>query len=227
LNLIQEILLTAPVLLFSMVAHEYAHGYAAMKQGDMTASELGRLTFNPAKHIDPFMTVILPIMLAVAHMPIFGGAKPVPVNPNNYRNYRMGDIIVSLAGIVTNFAIAILCIPLLIVVGLVGQQVSFLSEPLAILQLMLERGLFINLLLAVFNLLPIPPLDGSHVFKYLLPGKLAALYERVSSAGFLILFALLYWGQSVLNFWFTPVFLLSQRFQGFYIPFMLPNPFPQ
>jgi Zn-dependent protease len=227
LNLIQEILLTAPVLLFSMVAHEYAHGYAAMKQGDMTASELGRLTFNPAKHIDPFMTVILPIMLAVAHMPIFGGAKPVPVNPNNYRNYRMGDIIVSLAGIVTNFAIAILCIPLLIVVGLVGQQVSFLSEPLAILQLMLERGLFINLLLAVFNLLPIPPLDGSHVFKYLLPGKLGALYERVSSAGFLILFALLYWGQSVLNFWFTPVFLLSQRFQGFYIPFMLPNPFPQ
>ena len=210
-----------------MVAHEYAHGYAAMKQGDMTASELGRLTFNPAKHIDPFMTVILPIMLAVAHMPIFGGAKPVPVNPNNYRNYRTGDIIVSLAGVATNFVIACVCIPLLIVTGLLGQNVAFLKEPLAILQQMLERGLFINLLLSVFNLLPIPPLDGSHVFKYLLPGRLAALYERVASAGFLVLFALLYWGQSILNVWFTPVFWLSQRFQGLYIPFMLPNPFPQ
>ena len=82
-----------------MVAHEYAHGYAALKQGDMTAYQLGRITWNPLKHIDPFMTIILPVMLALIGAPIFGGAKPVPVNPRNYRHYRRGDIIVSLAGV--------------------------------------------------------------------------------------------------------------------------------
>ncbi|MEO7359239.1 MAG: site-2 protease family protein, partial [Gemmatimonadaceae bacterium] len=104
------------MLLFSMVAHEYAHGYAALQQGDSTAQDLGRLTFNPAKHIDPFMTVILPVSLAFAGLPIFGGAKPVPVNPANYANYKRGDIIVSLAGIVTNLCLAVLCIPLVILV---------------------------------------------------------------------------------------------------------------
>ena len=85
-----------------MVAHEYAHGYAALKNGDATAFQLGRLTWNPAKHIDPFMTIILPLLLFIANAPIFGGAKPVPVNPRNYRNFKRGDIIVSLAGVTTN-----------------------------------------------------------------------------------------------------------------------------
>src|SRR5256885_9292475 len=93
-----------------MVAHEYAHGYAALKQGDATAYSLGRLTWNPIPHIDPFMSILLPILtyLAPPHI-MFGGAKPVPVIPRNYRNYKRGDIIVSLAGMATNFVIAICC----------------------------------------------------------------------------------------------------------------------
>ena len=92
-----------------MVAHEYAHGYAALKQGDPTAYQLGRLTWNPLKHIDPFFTVILPMITFFTANFIFGGAKPVPVTPRNYRNYRRGDIIVSMAGIVTNLILAVLC----------------------------------------------------------------------------------------------------------------------
>src|SRR5581483_8193639 len=102
---LQDFLLLVPVLLFSMIAHEYAHGYAALKQGDDTALMLGRLTWNPAKHIDPFLTIILPVMLFIAHAPILGGAKPVPVNPRKYRKFKRGDIIVSLAGVATNLVL--------------------------------------------------------------------------------------------------------------------------
>lgn len=224
LDRLEQFLLIAPVLLFSMVAHEYAHGYAAMKQGDMTARDLGRLTWNPAKHIDPFMTVMLPLMLWAAGAKILGGAKPIPVNPANYRHYKRGDIIVSLAGIVTNFGIAIVCLPLIVLVGMLGAAAPALVKPLGIFQLMLEQGIFLNLLLALFNLLPIPPLDGSHVFKYLLPRSLAVLYQRISTLGFLLVFALLYFGGGFLNWWFTPIALLAQRFEALYSPYMLmPN----
>jgi Zn-dependent protease len=218
-------LVAAPVLLFSMVAHEYAHGYAALKQGDTTAQELGRLTFNPAKHIDPFMTVILPVSLAVAGLPIFGGAKPVPVNPANYQHYRRGDIIVSLAGIFTNLCIAALCVPLVIVVGMLGRNAEGLAAPLAIFQLMLLQGVVLNMVLALFNLIPLPPLDGSHVFKYLLPIRLAILYQRLGGVGFLLLFALLYFGSGFLDFWFTPIAVVLQKLSGVFGPYMLPNPF--
>jgi Zn-dependent protease len=95
LDKFQQFILIAPVLLFSMVAHEYAHGYAALKNGDPTAYQLGRLTWNPAKHIDPFLTIILPLITFLTAGIAFGGAKPVPVNPRNYRNFKKGDIIVS------------------------------------------------------------------------------------------------------------------------------------
>ena len=95
-----DFLLALPVLLFSLVAHEYAHGYAALQQGDPTAYELGRLTFNPLKHIDPWMSILLPALLWFGSQGgfVFGGAKPIPVNPSNYRNFRRGDVIVSSAG---------------------------------------------------------------------------------------------------------------------------------
>src|SRR5688572_8145797 len=105
------------MLLFSVVAHEIAHGYAALKQGDPTAYQLGRLTWNPVKHIDPFFTIILPLVMILAGQGVLGGAKPVPVNPRNYRNFKRGDIIVSLAGVVTNLAISIGCV---IVIALLG-----------------------------------------------------------------------------------------------------------
>src|SRR4051812_41172441 len=107
-------------MLFSIIAHEYAHGYAALKQGDTTALSLGRLTWNPIKHIDLWLTIILPVMLLFTMGMALGGAKPVPVNPRNYRNFRRGDIIVSLAGVFTNLLIAIAATILVPLVGLLG-----------------------------------------------------------------------------------------------------------
>src|SRR5512141_2235632 len=116
----QTSILIAPVLLFSMVAHEYAHGYAALRNGDPTAYQLGRLTWNPARHIDPFLTIILPLLTFITAGIAFGGAKPVPVNPRNYRNFKKGDIIVSLAGVVTNLVIAVICVPLVVLVHFIA-----------------------------------------------------------------------------------------------------------
>jgi len=221
---IQQFILVAPVLLFSMVAHEYAHGYAALKQGDATAYSLGRLTWNPIPHIDPFMSILLPILtyLAPPHI-MFGGAKPVPVIPRNYRNYKRGDIIVSLAGVATNFVIAICCVPLIIAVGLLGRAIPVFSDTGAILQAMLLYGVLINLGLGVFNLIPIPPLDGSHVFKYLLPPAWALGYQRLGARGLLILFLLIGFGGPVLNLWFAPVFLLSRLASQAVFPYILPS----
>ncbi|HXM39162.1 MAG TPA: site-2 protease family protein, partial [Gemmatimonadales bacterium] len=180
---LDQILLLAPVLLFSIVAHEYAHAEAAYRQGDNTAYMLGRLTLNPLKHIDPFLTIILPIMLIAMGGPAFGGAKPVPVNPRNYRNYRTGDIIVSLAGIATNLVLFIISAIGYAVVGLLGRGLAGLSGSLAILQGMLYFGMWVNLLLAFFNLIPLPPLDGSHVMKHLLPPAAGMQYRQLYALG--------------------------------------------
>jgi Zn-dependent protease len=187
----QVIGLVAPVLLFSMVAHEYAHGYAALRQGDTTALSLGRLTWNPAKHIDPFMTILLPIITFMTTGFIFGGAKPVPVNPRNYRNYKRGDIIVSMAGIVVNLGLVVVCTALIIALGWLGRTVDALLPSVAILQAMMFVGVLFNLILAFFNLLPIPPLDGSHVFKYLLPPAWAIRYQQIGFLGIFLLLLLL------------------------------------
>src|SRR5436190_5020142 len=185
-----------------MVAHEYAHGYAALKQGDATAYSLGRLTWNPYPHIDPFMSILLPILtyLAPPHI-MFGAAKPVPVVPRNYRNYKRGDIIVSLAGVATNLLIALVCIPLIIIVGMIGSSFPPLTTTGALVQTMLRFGIVINLSLVAFNLIPIPPLDGSHVFKYFLPPAWALNYQRIGAQGLLILIVLLTFGRPLLNLW--------------------------
>jgi Zn-dependent protease len=175
------------------VAHEYAHGYAALKQGDTTAQQLGRLTWNPLKHIDPFMTVIMPFVLYLTVGLLFGGAKPVPVDPRNYRHHVRGDIIVSLAGIFVNLCLVVICTGLIVVFGAIGRAAPATTGAIAILQAVLYAGVLFNLLLAFFNLLPIPPLDGSHVFKYLLPPAWALRYERIGFLGIVILvFALPY-----------------------------------
>ena len=219
----QSFVLIAPVLLFSMVAHEYAHGYAALRNGDPTAYQLGRLTWNPAKHIDPFLTVLLPLMTFLTAGVAFGGAKPVPVNPRNYRNFKRGDIIVSLAGVTTNVIIAFLCVPLAIIVGLIGHQIPAFVGPASILQLMLSYGILLNLILAAFNLMPIPPLDGSHVMKYLLPPAWGLQYQRLGRQGMFLLFALLVFGRPLLNLWFKPVYLLFGLFRAILFPYLLPN----
>jgi len=172
--------------LFSVVAHEYAHAEAAYRQGDDTAYMLGRLTLNPLKHIDPFMTVLLPVLLYVSHAGfLFGSAKPVPVNPRKYRNYRRGDIIVSLAGIGANLGLYVASAVLFAAVGFVGSMLPRLTGSFEILQRMLFYGMFLNLVLAFFNLIPIPPLDGSHVFYHLLPPEAGLKYRRLYMLGFL------------------------------------------
>jgi Zn-dependent protease len=223
LSNVQQFILIAPVLLFSMVAHEYAHGYAALKNGDATAYQLGRLTWNPIKHIDPFMTIVLPLLLFLANAPIFGGAKPVPVNPRNYRNFKKGDIIVSLAGVTTNLVIAILCVPIVMLVYAIGSISEALAGPASIFQLMLMLGIQLNVILAAFNLIPLPPLDGSHVMKYLLPPAWSLSYQRLGRYGLLLLFLLISFGRPVLLLWFTPAFALIRSLQGMVAPFLIPS----
>jgi Zn-dependent protease len=217
---LRSLALFAPVLLFAMVAHEYAHGYAALKQGDPTAYQLGRLTWNPAKHIDPFMTVILPLMLWAMNAPIFGGAKPVPVNPRHYRHYRRGDIIVSLAGIAANVAIAGASVLLVVVFGVLGQRLPGAAGTFALLQEMAQISVMLNLVLALFNLLPLPPLDGSHVMKHLLPPAWALRYQELGRFGFLLLLPLLYLG--VIGIWMAPAFTLTRAAARLTAPYMLP-----
>jgi len=207
-----------------MVAHEYAHGYAALRQGDNTALMLGRLTWNPLKHIDPVMTLIMPLVTFLTMGIAFGGAKPVPVNPRNYVNYRRGDIIVSLAGIATNLALAVILTILIIPLGLAGRIAPALSNSLAILQLMFLYGVTINLLLALFNLIPIPPLDGSHVIKHLLPPSWAWNYQRFGRYGIFLLLLLLWLPNSPISSWMKPVFFLTDQAIHLVRPFVLASP---
>lgn len=204
-----QFLLGAPVLLFAMVAHEYAHGYAAYKQGDDTAFMLGRLSWNPLRHIDLWMTIILPAVMFLTTGMALGGAKPVPVNPRKYRHYRSGDIIVSLAGIAANLTLALLLVPAIIALGWLGRVLPVASDTLSLVQVMLRIGIYINLLLAVFNLMPLPPLDGSHVIKHLLPARLAVSYVRAARYGFVVLILLLSFGTPILSAWMSPAVWLD------------------
>ena len=189
-------------MLFSIIAHEIAHGYAALKQGDTTALSSGRLTWNPIKHIDLWLTIILPAMLLFTMGMALGGAKPVPVDPRNYRNYRRGDIIVSLAGVFTNLLIALGATAVIPLLGLLASAAPAVTSSMSILQAMMIIAVNLNLALIAFNLIPIPPLDGSHVMKYLLPSSWALHYQRVGFLGLILLIILVRVG--FLNWWFKP-----------------------
>jgi Zn-dependent protease len=167
------------------VAHEYAHAEAAYRQGDDTAYMLGRLTLNPLKHIDPLMSVIVPFVLWKIGAPPFGAAKPVPVNPRKYRQFRRGDIIVSLAGIVVNLGLFVACTAGFALVGWVGGTMPSLNATFEVVQRMMGWGMWLNVGLAFFNLIPLPPLDGSHVFYYLLPPGAGLKYRQLQALGFI------------------------------------------
>jgi Zn-dependent protease len=201
-----DFLIWAPVLLFSMVAHEYAHAEAAYRQGDDTAYALGRLTMNPLKHIDPLMTIILPIVLWVSsgHKWTFGAARPVPVNPRNYRHYVRGDIIVSLAGIVTNLFLFVVFAAAFALIGALAKPLPSMLETLKILQHMTVYGMSFNLILAFFNLIPIPPLDGSHVFYHLLPPGAGLRYRQFGRLGFLPIMAISLYMPGVMGVFLWP-----------------------
>jgi Zn-dependent protease len=206
---LNDLILYLPVLLFSVVLHEYAHGWQALREGDDTAYMLGRITLNPIPHIDPFGSILLPLMLALLNSPfMIGWAKPVPVNPRKYRNYRSGDIRVSLAGIVVNLALAALATILLIVVIRLSDMMPGISPSLEIVARMMQYGLLVNLVLAFFNLIPIPPLDGSHVLYHLLPPQLGMRYRELQRYGMLILMVLLLVGRPIFSLLMAPAFVL-------------------
>jgi Zn-dependent protease len=184
----EKILYIVPILLFSVVVHEYAHGYVAYRWGDPTAAVMGRLTLNPVPHIDPIGSLIVPALMVATGGFIFGWAKPVPVNPDNYRDKKLGDITVSLAGPASNVLLALLFTALWILLRrLLG------ADPLVgTLDAIFATAVQLNLILAAFNLLPIPPLDGSHVLANFLPRKLAYNYMSLARFGFLILIAMMF-----------------------------------
>ena len=171
----------------AIVLHEASHAFAAYKLGDPTAKGEGRLSFNPMRHIDPFGTVILPLLLIAMNMPVFGYAKPVPYNPRYFSDPRKGDLIVGLAGPAANLVMALLAAGVafalymtLPVASLVAQNELFSYFFLLFLPLFA----LINLYLMFFNLLPIPPLDGSSIFAFFLPAKYLPQYYRVQQYAF-------------------------------------------
>lgn len=184
-----------PVLVFAVVIHECAHGLVAKWCGDNTAYYEGRITLNPIRHIDLWGTIIIPLILVVTGAGImFGWAKPVPVNPYNFRNMKRDDIFVSLAGPGSNFLLAFVSALLIILVKTLA--VTFTNNPTAMsvlesLYVFFQYGILINLVLAVFNLIPIPPLDGSHFVANLLPDSLADQYRSLGFMGMFILVALM------------------------------------
>ncbi len=174
------------ILVESIVLHEMAHGYVALLFGDQTAKRQGRITFNPIPHIDLLWTITIPVVAYFLSRGTFiiGGAKPVPVNPFNYRRPVLGDICVSVAGVAVNFLIAVIMILMINIVHFVSGNAAGTLAGYALLQVAV-----LNIVLAIFNLIPIPPLDGSHLFQYLLPQELRRSYEKLggTGAGFIIL----------------------------------------
>lgn len=178
------------VILFSMTLHEAMHAYASNWLGDDTARLLGRLTLNPIKHIDPFLSLLLPIVLAISGAPVFGGAKPVPFNPNNVRYGEWGIAIVALAGPLTNFLIAFIMFGLWV---LAGSPTNGLTGQFLLTAVSVNLGFFI------FNMIPIPPLDGSRVLYALAPEFVRRVMEAMEQFGVMIVFAVVLFTGSALG----------------------------
>jgi Zn-dependent protease len=188
LTLIQKVAVWFLPLLFAITLHEVAHGFVAYLFGDHTARLSGRLTINPLKHIDLMGTIIVPLLLLVFGGFIFGWAKPVPVNPRNLSNPRVQMPIISIAGPLANIVMAIVWGLIAKCGFMMADTNSWLGVPLIYMG---EAGISINVMLAVLNCIPIPPLDGGRVLYYLLPGKIGWYFGRIEPYGFFILVLLI------------------------------------
>ena len=187
-EVLQKISIWAIPVLLAITLHEAAHGYVARLNGDNTAWMLGRVTLNPLKHIDPLGTVILPLILMMTSPFIFGWAKPVPVNYNQLRRKKMGAVLVAGAGPAANLFLALCSVVLFHLVPYVPETIR---EPMA---LTLIASMQINVLLMVFNLMPILPLDGGRILEALLPGPLSYKYARTERYGMIIVIVLAFTG---------------------------------
>lgn len=182
-----------PVLFFSIVLHEFAHGYAAYRFGDDTAYVMGRLTLNPLKHVDPVGTIVVPAFCWLTGLPMFGWAKPVPVSVRRLNSPRADMGKVALAGPLTNLALAFLCVIAFKIILMTASRLSV--NTVKTLFYVFQYGMTVNVLLAVFNLIPIPPLDGGRILSALLPAQAAYKYESFFGRyGMYIVFALILTG---------------------------------
>lgn len=193
------------VILFSMTLHEAMHGFMAYWLGDDTARLEGRLTLNPIKHIDPFLTILLPLMLAFVGAPVFGGAKPVPFNPARLRYDEWGAALVAIAGPLTNFVLAFLFFTVYVATGM---------ESEGLVGQFLTVGMFVNLGFFIFNMLPIPPLDGSRVIYALAPDFVRRGMEAIEQFGLIFIFAIVLLASSALGQLIQAAMVAIIRFFG-------------
>lgn len=187
-GLAYKISLAIVPILFAVTVHEVAHGWAAKQFGDLTAQRAGRLTLNPIRHIDPFGTILLPLILYLTTPFVFGSAKPVPVNASELRNPKLHMALVALAGPAVNILMAIGWAVFAGAQGIVAYHTDLSSQWLFT---MAQVGIRINLLLAIFNMLPIPPLDGGRVLRGVLPDTAARVLDRIEPFGIFILIGLI------------------------------------
>jgi Zn-dependent protease len=189
---IAQILIAFAVLLFSLTVHEAAHAFTADRLGDPTARLLGRVSLNPAVHIDPIGTVLFPLIAIATNLPVIGWAKPVPVDGRNLPHFRRDFMLIAAAGPASNLVLATLAAVIWRV--LAGGAVEAAGVPEFVVTV-LQRMLLINVLLAVFNMIPIPPLDGGNVLSGLLPLRVATIFDRIRPFGFILLYALMLSGR--------------------------------
>ena len=209
------------MLVFAMCAHEYAHAATALQQGDDTAYRLGRVTLNPLPHIDPWMSILMPAMIwfASSGAYTFGGAKPVPVDSRRFKHYVKGDLLVSMAGVATNLMLALICSVVFVVLGLLAASFPAAVPVLDTAQRMMVYGIWLNLILCFFNLIPVPPLDGSHLLYHALPAGAGSWYRGLQRFGYLPLFILLFLFPPVVAVLLTPAYLIRNALLGVILPF--------